>query len=151
MVRLPTHTKKFSILKSPFKYHKAFDAFQVRTHTAVYAQCELMLSGLLCFAFLQWKTHTRLVTIKSLPAEHEPHIEHVVNELPPGVNCKVTETRPLQIPFPTKEDSGFVPPYVVARPPCRHSSACNRVIMQRNNLSLVSDVFQQTEGHTACN
>ena len=30
LVRLPTHHKRFAILKSPFKYHKHFEAFQVR-------------------------------------------------------------------------------------------------------------------------
>ena len=29
LVRLPTKVKRFSILKSPFKYHKHFEAFQV--------------------------------------------------------------------------------------------------------------------------
>ncbi len=29
LVRLPTKTKRFSLLKSPFKYHKHFEAFQV--------------------------------------------------------------------------------------------------------------------------
>lgn len=30
LVRLPTKVKRFSLLKAPFKYHKHFEAFQVR-------------------------------------------------------------------------------------------------------------------------
>jgi ribosomal protein S10 len=56
--RLPTKFKRFSILKSPFKYHKHFEAFQ-------------------------FKTYKRLVTIKDLPFEEEGHIQHILNQVVP--------------------------------------------------------------------
>jgi ribosomal protein S10 len=75
MTRMPTSVQRFSVLKSPFKYHKAFDAFQ-------------------------FKTHARLVTMKNLPVQHQGHVANMIDQLPPGLNCKVTSWMPLTVPFP---------------------------------------------------
>ena len=48
----------------------------------------------------QFTTYKRLITIKQLPLEQEGHIEIIKDQLPPGVNLRVTTTRPLTVPLP---------------------------------------------------
>ena len=48
----------------------------------------------------QFQTYKRLITIKHLPLEQEGHIEIIKDQLPPGVNLRVTSARPLTVPLP---------------------------------------------------
>ena len=77
LVRMPTKVKRFALLKSPFKYHKHFEAFQ-------------------------FQTYKRLITLKNVPLEQEGHIDLIKDQLPAGVNLRVTTTRPLTVPLPKK-------------------------------------------------
>lgn len=49
----------------------------------------------------QFTTYKRLITIKQLPLEQEGHIDIIKDQLPAGVNLRVTSTRPLTVPLPT--------------------------------------------------
>ena len=53
-----------------------------------------------CVIRAQFQTYKRLITIKHLPLEQEGHIEIIKDQLPPGVNLRVTSTRPLAVPLP---------------------------------------------------
>lgn len=85
LVRLPAQVKRFQVLKAPHKYHKAWDAFQ-------------------------FTTHKRLITLKNMPVEHEAHLEHIKDQLPAGINLKITQTKPLHVPIPAHEGANFVSP-----------------------------------------
>ena len=52
---------------------------------------------------LQFITYKRLITIKHMPLEQEGHIDLIKDQLPPGVNLRVTAVRPLRVPLPTSK------------------------------------------------
>lgn len=56
------------------------------------------------FVRAQFTTYKRLITIKHLPLEQEGHIEIIKDQLPPGVNLRVTSTRPLAVPLPSTSE-----------------------------------------------
>lgn len=48
----------------------------------------------------QFTTYKRLITIKHMPIEQEGHIDLIKDQLPPGVNLRVTTVKPLAVPLP---------------------------------------------------
>jgi len=76
-VRLPRRIRRFSALKSPFKFHKHWDHFE-------------------------WRVHSRVVTLKGVGLETERHIGIIKDELPAGVNLRVECERTFRMPLPAE-------------------------------------------------
>lgn len=63
--------------------------------------CRPPLAATALWCCAQFTTYKRLITIKHMPLEQEGHIELIKDQLPPGVNLRVTAVRPLAVPLPS--------------------------------------------------